>query len=269
MSPHIKRWISGVIAVPILFAIIFYGSEVVFTVFITLVILGAVIEYNRMVFNGGFTWEKWEGLIVALLIPLATFSGDFHIVLAVVAFSVLSVFIIFLLRIKNHAFDIVPVSKLVLGLMYIPFMLSHFILLRISQDGAIWIFLVLVIAFSGDITAYYVGKTIGKKKLIPLISPGKTVEGTIGLLVGSILGCMLFREFFYQTISIFHAVTLGLLGGILGQLGDLCESAIKRASGVKDSGSVILGHGGLLDRLDCLIFIAPFVYYYRLFMITL
>ena len=269
MSPHIKRWISGVIAVPILFAIIFYGSEVVFTAFITFVILGAVIEYNRMVFNGGFTWEKWEGLTVALLIPLAVFWGDLHIVLAVIVFSVLSIFIIFLLRISNHSFDIAPVSKLVLGLMYIPFMLSHFILLRISQDGAIWIFLVLVIAFSGDITAYYVGKTIGKKKLIPLISPGKTVEGTIGLLVGSILGCMLFREFFYQTISIFHAVTLGLLGGILGQLGDLCESAIKRASGVKDSGSVILGHGGLLDRLDCLIFIAPFVYYYRLFMITL
>ncbi len=268
MSPHIKRWISGIIAVPILFAIIFYGSEVVFTAFITFVILGAVIEYNRMVFNGGFTWEKWEGLAVALLIPLAVFSGDFDIVLAVIAFSLLGVFIIFLLRINTHSFDIVPVSKLVLGFMYIPFMLSHFILLRISQDGAIWIFLVLVIAFSGDITAYYVGKTIGKRKLIPLISPGKTVEGTIGLLVGSILGCLLFRGFFYQTISIFHAVTLGLLGGILGQLGDLCESAIKRTSGVKDSGSLILGHGGLLDRLDCLIFIAPFVYYYRLFVIT-
>jgi len=269
MSPHLKRWISGVIAVPILFAVIFYGSEVLFTAFITVIILGAVIEYNRMAFNEGSTWEKREGLIIAILIPLAAFSGDFRIVLAVITFSVLSVFIIFLLRINDNSFDIVPVSKLVLGLMYIPFMLSHFILLRISQDGAIWIFLVLVLAFSGDITAFYVGKTIGKKKLIPLISPGKTVEGTIGLLIGSILGCVLFRGFFYQTISIFHAITLGLLGGILGQLGDLCESAIKRTSGMKDSGSLILGHGGLLDRLDCLIFIAPFVYYYRIFVMTL
>jgi phosphatidate cytidylyltransferase len=269
MSPHIKRWISGVIAVPVLFAIIFYGSEGVFTAFITVIILGAVIEYNRMAFNGGFAWERWEGLIVALLIPLAVFSGDFRIVFAIITFSVLGIFIVFLLRINNRSFDIVPVSKLVLGLMYIPFMLSHFILLRISQDGAIWIFFVLVLAFSGDIAAFYVGRNIGKKKLMPLISPGKTVEGTVGLLIGSILGCVLFRSFFYQTISIFHAVILGLLGGILGQLGDLCESAIKRTSGVKDSGSLILGHGGLLDRLDCLIFIAPFVYYYRLFVITL
>jgi len=268
MSPHIKRWISGVIAVPILFAIIFYGSEVVFTAFITIIILGAVIEYNRMAFNGGFTWEKWEGLIVALLIPLAAFSGDIRIVFAVITFSVLGIFIVSLLRINNRSFDIVPVSKLVLGLMYIPFMLSHFILLRISQDGALWIFFVLVLAFSGDIAAFYVGRTIGKKKLMPLISPGKTVEGTIGLLIGSILGCVLFRSFFYQTISIFHAVILGLLGGILGQLGDLCESAVKRTSGVKDSGSLVLGHGGLLDRLDCLIFIAPFVYYYKLFVIS-
>ncbi|HYA15339.1 MAG TPA: phosphatidate cytidylyltransferase [Syntrophales bacterium] len=269
MSSHLKRWISGIIAVPILFAIIFYGSVVVFTAFITVVILGAVIEYNRMAFNGGFTWEKREGLIIAVLLPLAAYSGDFRIVLAVVAFSVLSVFILFLLKIDNYSFDIVPVSKLVLGLMYIPFMLSHFILLRISQDGIIWIFLILVLAFSGDITAYYVGKTVGKKKLMPLISPGKTVEGTIGLLVGSVLGCVLFRGVFYQTISIFHAVTLGLLGGILGQLGDLYESTIKRTSGVKDSGSLIIGHGGLLDRLDCLIFITPFVYYYKVFVMTL
>jgi len=267
MSPHIKRWISGVIAVPILFAIIFYGSEVVFTAFITVITLGAVIEYNRMVFNGGFTCERWEGLIVALLIPLAVFSGDIRIVFAVITFSMLGIFIVFLLRVNNRSFDIAPISKLVLGLMYIPFMLSHFVLLRISRDGAIWIFFVLVLAFSGDKEAFYVGRTIGKKKLMPLISPGKTVEGTIGLLIGSILGCVTFRGFFYPTISIFHAVILGFLGGILGQLGDLFESAIKRNSGVKDSGSLVFGHGGLLDRLDCLIFIVPFVYYYKLLLI--
>jgi len=268
MSPHIKRWISAIIAIPILFAIIFYGSEVVFTVFIVLVILGAVLEYNRMVFNGGLTWEKWEGLLVALLIPLAVFSGDFRIVLAVISLSMLSVFFIFLLRINSKSFDLVPVTKLVFGFMYIPLMLSHFILLRLSENGIIWIFFILVLAFSGDIAAYYVGKTIGKRKLSSLISPGKTVEGTIGLFIGSVIGCALFRYYFYPTLPIVHVVTLGIIGGILGQLGDLCESAIKRSSGVKDSGSLILGHGGLLDRLDCLIFIVPFVYYYQLFLIT-
>ncbi len=268
MNSHIKRWISGVIAVPILFAVIIYGSAVVFTAFIMLVILGAVIEYNNMVFHEGHSWEKWEGLIIALLIPLAVFSGDSRIVLAVTAFSVICVFILFLLRINNSAFDISSVSRLVLGFMYIPFMLSHFILLRQSEDGTTWVFLILMLAFSGDIAAFYVGKTIGRKKLIPLVSPGKTVEGTVGLFIGSILGCVLFRILFYPKLPLGHAAMIGLFGGILGQLGDLCESAIKRAAGVKDSGSILIGHGGLLDRLDCLIFIAPFVYYYRLFIIT-
>jgi len=268
MSPHIKRWLSGVIAVPILFSVIFYGSESVFTAFIIVIIFGAVIEYNRMVFSGGFTWEKVQGLILAVMIPLTIFTGDVRLILAVITFAVLIVFSVFILRLKSTSYDIIPVSKLVLGFMYIPFMLSHFIMLRLSGDGVIWIFFILVLAFSGDIAAFYVGKSIGKRKLCPLVSPGKTVEGMIGLLVGSILGCILFRNIFYPTLPMIHAIILGFLGGILGQIGDLCESAIKRSSGVKDSGSLVLGHGGLLDRLDCLIFIAPFVYYYRLFVVT-
>ena len=122
MSPHIKRWLSGVIAAPILFAVIVYGSEVVFTAFIVVIILGAVIEYNKMVFNGGFAWEKRQGLIAALLIPLTVFTGDFRLVLSVITFSVLIVFSVFILRLKSTSFDIIPVSKLVLGFMYIPFM---------------------------------------------------------------------------------------------------------------------------------------------------
>jgi len=266
MTPHIKRWISGVIAVPILFAVIFYGSEVVFSAFIIIVILGAVIEYNRMVFNGGFFPEKLQALIIATLIPLAAFSGDLRIVLAVIAFSMIAVFSVSLLGMNGQSIDTVSVGKLVFGFIYIPFMLSHFILLRHSEDGIMWIFFILVLAFSGDIAAFYVGRSVGKRKLMPLVSPGKTVEGTAGLLIGSIVGCVLFQHFFLPRLPVFHAAALGLSGGVMGQLGDLCESVIKRASGVKDSGSLVLGHGGLLDRLDCLIFIAPYVYYYRLFL---
>ena len=266
MTPHIKRWISGVIAVPILFAIIFYGSEVVFSAFIIIIIIGAVIEYNRMVFNGGFFPEKLQALIIAILVPLAAFSGDLRIVLAVIAFSMIAVFSLSLLGMNGQSIDTVSVGKLVFGFIYIPFMLSHFILLRHSEDGIMWIFFILVLAFSGDIAAFYVGRSVGKRKLMPLVSPGKTVEGTAGLLIGSIVGCVFFQHFFLPRLPVFHAAALGLSGGIMGQLGDLCESVIKRASGVKDSGSLVLGHGGLLDRLDCLIFIAPYVYYYRLFL---
>jgi phosphatidate cytidylyltransferase len=268
MSPHIKRWITGVVAVPILFVIIYFGSELVFAVFITVIILGAAVEYNRMIFRDDYTWERWESLTIALVIPLTVYFGDTHVVLATVTLLVLAVFAIFLLRIRNNAIDIIPVSKIVLGFMYIPLTLSSLILLRRCEDGILWIFFILVLAFSGDIAAYYVGRTLGKRKLLPRVSPGKTVEGTLGLCIGSVLGCVLFRNFLYPALPSVHAVIIGFVGGILGQLGDLCESAIKRSAGVKDSGTLLLGHGGLLDRLDCLIFIAPFVYYYRLLFVA-
>jgi phosphatidate cytidylyltransferase len=99
------------------------------------------------------------------------------------------------------------------------------------------------------------------------VSPGKTVEGTIGLVVGSIAGCVLFATLFLPGVEAAHAVVLGFVGSIVGQLGDLSESVLKRSAGVKDSGTLLPGHGGILDRLDCLLFIAPFVYYYRVLII--
>jgi phosphatidate cytidylyltransferase len=102
---------------------------------------------------------------------------------------------------------------------------------------------------------------------MPHISPGKTIEGTIGLLCGGMTGCIIFKLIFFHALSFAHVLIIGFAGSILGQLGDLCESTIKRAAGVKDSGSLLPGHGGILDRLDSLLFIIPFVYYYNMFVI--
>jgi phosphatidate cytidylyltransferase len=135
------------------------------------------------------------------------------------------------------------------------------------DKGALWIFFVLVLAFAGDIVALYAGKYLGKHKLVPLISPGKTVEGLIGLVFGSTLACLIFSYYFLPEISLIQIAILSVTGSIIGQLGDICESAIKRNYGLKDASSLLPGHGGILDRLDCLIFIAPFVYYYRIFVI--
>ncbi|MDI6776507.1 MAG: phosphatidate cytidylyltransferase [Syntrophales bacterium] len=267
MGPHIKRWITGVIAAPVLFVIIFYGSEAVFSLLIVLSILGAITEYNRMVFGRGVSWEKGEGVVIALLIPLAVYLGDLKLVLTVITFSVSGAFVIFLLRIKDHHIDIAPVGKVVLGFMYIPLMISHFILLRHLENGKLWVFFILILVFSGDISAFYVGRIWGRRKLAPLISPGKTWAGAVGSFIGSVAGCILFARVFFHDLSPIHAITIGLGGSILGQLSDLCESLIKRASGAKDSGFMMPGHGGILDRLDSLIFTVPFVYYYYLFVL--
>lgn len=263
MNPHAKRWATGVIAVPILFLTIAYGSETIFALLIITAALVGVAEYNRMVFGTDLLREKVETLAVALLILVAAAAGERVLLVAILSFAVMAILMLNLLRIKEEGLDMIRVGKVILGVMYVPLLMSHFILIRLEPTGIRWIFFILVLAFSGDIAAYYVGKGLGRRKLLPDVSPGKTVEGTIGLVVGSITGCILFRQLFFPMLPVLHTVILGLVGSVMGQLGDLCESALKRVAGVKDSGTLLPGHGGILDRLDCLMFITPFVYYYR------
>jgi phosphatidate cytidylyltransferase len=134
--------------------------------------------------------------------------------------------------------------------------------MRKFPSGQLWILFTLVAVFSGDTTAFYVGRAFGRKKLAPAISPGKTVEGGYGAVAGSAAGALLFKGLFFSQVPFLHALILGLGVGLFGQLGDLWESVLKRSAQVKDSGTLIPGHGGLLDRIDSVLFAAPFVYYY-------
>lgn len=263
----LKRWVTGLILAPILVLIIVFGSKEIFTALVIFFILGGVWEYNHMVFGNGFIKEKTEGLVLAVIIPLVALFGNSQQMLAVLALSVLVVFIIFILSIKESKFDVLAVVKVIFGMMYIPFLMSYFISLRMTDKGIEWIFFVLFLAFIGDIVALYVGKYFGKHKLVPFVSPGKTVEGLAGLVAGSITACLIFSYYFLPEISLVQVAIIAFTGSIIGQLGDICESAIKRNFGFKDASSLLPGHGGVLDRLDCLIFIAPYVYYYRIFII--
>lgn len=267
MSPHLERWITALVAVPILFGIIAYGGRESFAALITIVSLVGMYEYNRMAFGKGLTPEKIVTMAsAALILPVAA-AGDGIQLLSVVVFSVMAVLMLNLLRIREKGLDMAPAGRALLGILYIPLLMSHFILIRGLQSGVLWIFFILVLAFAGDSVAYYVGRRFGKRKLLPEVSPGKTVEGTIGLMAGSVVGSLLFQQLFFPVLGVAHAAILGLVGSVIGQLGDLSESALKRAAGVKDSGVILPGHGGILDRLDCLMFITPFVYYYQEFVI--
>ena len=267
MGPHAKRWITGIVAVPLLFVVIVYGSCLLFSMVIALFIAGGVFEYNSMVFKGKYYWEKTEGLIIGLLLPLSAYLGGVQLMFAMVTFSLIIVFLLFLLRMRDGLADLAALARVVFGFMYIPLLMSYIIPLRCCEDGTTWIFFIICAAFLGDISAFYVGKSLGRAKLMPAVSAGKTVEGAIGSIAGTMLGCVLFKILFFHDLSLIHAITLGFLGSIIGQLGDLCESAVKRTSMVKDSGFLLPGHGGVLDRLDSLIFLIPFVYYYRVLVI--
>lgn len=267
MSTHLKRWITAIVIVPALFAAIICGPAFLFAIIVMVLILGGMIEYNTMVFEKGGSWEKGEGLVLGLFIPIAAFIGNSNVMFAMATFAVIIVFLLFLFHAREGLIDLSGLTKVVFGLIYIPFMLSYIILMRKFDAGVQWVFFIIILAFSGDVSAYYVGKSIGKKKLMPAVSAGKTVEGTLGLIVGSIIGCIVYTFIFFRELSLFHAIIMAFLGSILGQLGDLCESTIKRFFAVKDSGFLLPGHGGVLDRLDSLIFIIPFVYYYTVLVI--
>lgn len=151
------------------------------------------------------------------------------------------------------------------GIIYIPCLLGYLVLLRSSTHGVNWILLIMFIVMSGDSAAYFIGCRFGKRKLYPEVSPNKSIEGAIGGLAGSLMGAMLAKLIFFAGISSGDAILAALLIGTLGQIGDLFESLLKRSCGVKDSGTIFPGHGGVLDRLDSIIFAAPAAYYYALF----
>ena len=137
--------------------------------------------------------------------------------------------------------------------------------LRDLPEGIFWIFLLLLMTWLNDTFAYFFGHRFGKRRLAPKISPGKTVEGFLGGYLGTFLGFISCWIVFGRPISLLHGMLLVLTVGLAGPLGDLSESLLKRSFGVKDSGHVIPGHGGMLDRIDALLFTAPVVYFWAIY----
>jgi phosphatidate cytidylyltransferase len=156
----------------------------------------------------------------------------------------------------------------VIGIVYICIALSFLVLVRNCSDGIQWIFFILLILWVGDTGAYIVGSIIGRTKLYPAVSPNKTIEGALAGLIFSLVSGLACKMVFLPDISMFHCILLTACISLLGQLGDLCESVFKREQGLKDSGNILPGHGGMLDRIDSLLFAAPFLYYYKAFFLN-
>jgi phosphatidate cytidylyltransferase len=268
-ASHIHRWVTAVIAVPCLFLLIYFSSELIFSLLIGLVVVFAAWEYEKIIQGKTTVTRRWEFLLSSFIIPLIAYHQDLGFMFVCTGLLTMTLILCDLFRIRKHQGnpDIGLLAKYILGMMYIPVLLSYFILIRDLKNGILWIFFILLLAFSGDVAAFYTGKFFGKTKLLPSISPNKTVEGVIGLVLGSMAVCMMFSYLIFPDIPVYHVLGLSFLGSIIGQLGDLFESEIKRGGGTKDSGSILPGHGGILDRIDCLLFIAPFIYYYRVYII--
>jgi phosphatidate cytidylyltransferase len=151
-------------------------------------------------------------------------------------------------------------GKIALGMLYICLPLCLLMPLKAITNGSLWIFFVLTVVFSGDTGAFYGGRFFGRHKLYPSISPGKTLEGSVGGFLASLLAALLFFLFTHLSESVLPLIGLAACLSIAGQLGDLAESMVKRVHGVKDSGNTLPGHGGILDRIDGLLFAIPVLY---------
>lgn len=156
------------------------------------------------------------------------------------------------------------VRSVIFSIIYIALPFSLLVLLANADSGRLWILFILLLVWSNDTFAFCVGKLIGRHKLSPKVSPGKSIEGALGGLAGGVVVMLVFNHYAGLGLEVWVAVVLAVVLGILSILGDLFESLIKRGSNVKDSGSLIPGHGGILDRVDSMVFVVPALYYFLL-----
>lgn len=223
-----------------------------------------MMEYCRMTLPA----RAIAGIIASLfaaVLPGLFYSGSALFTSFAIAFLFLSFSLYILFSFKDIKSAASEAALLFFGVMYIPYLLGYLVLLRGQPQGFKWILLIMFIVMSCDSAAYFVGCRYGKRRLYPEVSPKKSVEGALGGLAGSLLGALIARLLFFAELSVGDALLAALLIGTLGQVGDLFESLLKRSCGVKDSGTIFPGHGGILDRLDSILFAAPAAYYYALF----
>ncbi len=273
----------GVVLVGIVPAIL--GSPV-FSIVVGLIAIGALYELYRAYQRVGARPSTWTGTvaIIALVVIAGTDAPFRALTGAMCGYTLLALAQHLVKKDINGA--LIDWSFSLSGVMYIGFTLMHFVLIRrihgsVNMDwvrqadaligdgraalGLAWLLFVLVTTWMTDVFAYMVGRSWGRVKLIPHISPGKTREGAIAGLIGGALTGLLAGWAFGVPASPILMLLLGGLVALGAMIGDLCESLIKRQIGIKDMGSVIPGHGGVLDRIDALLVTVPFIFYAALF----
>ncbi len=262
---HLKRWITGIIALPFLIFFIVMGGAY-FVVLVGAVCLLSMWEYFRIISDAEgkvVSVIMIVGVLVGALIILAASGSSFNLISGIIALNMIICGLISIPQYKNNPNVLETIKKQVQGIIYIPLLLSFLILIRNEPDGMIWIFLILAVIFAGDTSAYYFGSYLGRHKLCPAVSPGKTIEGSVGGLAANLLVGSIVKFFFLPELPWVLSLILFLVMGIAGQAGDLFESMLKRSSKVKDSGGLLPGHGGFLDRIDALLFAAPVAYFFK------
>jgi len=262
----LKRVLTGIVAVPIVLGIVYHGSPPLFLLLVVAVTLMGVREYFTIINRIGISGFPIHGIILSFLLLLSFyFNGSFMMEWGLIAS--LTLFAAWFFNEDNVKVAIDQISFTLFGVLYVAGLGGYSILIRNLGDGEHLIFFLLLIVWLGDIAAYYWGKDFGKKPLAPVVSPNKTMEGAIAGLVGNLAAGAIAGYWFWGQIAMVHCLLVSLICGTIGQFGDLAESLLKRHVGIKNSGDVLPGHGGILDRIDSLLFAGPMFYCYFKFVL--
>lgn len=259
------RILTAAILLPILWASVKLAPPAVFCGFAFLFVGAATLEALRVMRTPQAEPFVWIGLVGTLSLSWSFLDMAPRVdPILVLASTMLLTFVVAMGRRETPQSIIASVHATVFPVLLIGLGLGLLVSLRTmpGEDGEDLLMLVFACVMLSDTGAYYVGRTLGRRKLSPRLSPKKTWEGAVGGLTASVAGGCLAHYWFYQRLPLGHAVALGLLLGAAGILGDLAESTLKRVAGVKDSSALLPGHGGVLDRLDSLLFAGPILYYY-------
>jgi phosphatidate cytidylyltransferase len=228
----------------------------------TIVLLGALAqwEFTGMFERAGVRTFRAIGLVGGVVVtasfalPVSERVAFTAVLLVVLATTVW--------RRSGDRIDWRPAAITVLGICYVNWLFGYGFWLRDLDLGKEWVLLLVWVTWLGETAAYLVGTAVGRHALAPTISPKKTVEGALAQLVVSVLAALAAQAWFFHGLATRDAVVVGVLLGVVGQVGDLVESALKRSVGTKDTGRLIPGHGGMLDRIDSLLFNTPVLFYY-------
>ncbi len=263
------RIISAVAAALIaIFCYVYFGNAGIFYLIFLLTII-AILEFNRMAFQ-----DSKSSLFNTILFPLFSYSllyiSVYHPLISSELWAALlclymSLCIWLYGSRQSNDWLLNYLTKSALGFFYVVLLPVLSIKTLELQYGATWFLMLLVLVFSGDTLAYFGGKLIGKRKLSPQLSPKKTIEGGFFGLLGSCLATWAIGYIFFPQIPALGMAAIGLIAGLLAQTGDLFESLLKRVANVKDSGKIMPGHGGVLDRIDGVLFASPIVYLFAFY----
>ena len=257
-----SREITAAIASPLVIWLIGWSHEYVFDAVIAIVAVLALIEFINLGKNKGYDIPVALCIAIVVIIMAAFIIDDLSVELGVFA-ALLFIPASYVFS-RKPLEDSLPSSAVaVLATTYVGMLTGSLIRLRNDfPDGWKLVFFLLLVVWLGDSGAYYFGKSFGKRKLSPRISPKKTVEGLIGGIATSVITAIVIHFTFFKTFPLVHAIIAGVILSFAGVIGDLAESMWKRSADVKDSGTLLPGHGGFLDRFDSILFTAPILYCY-------